>query len=83
MPIIEVHLLEGRSVAQKRAMISEITQAVVRALGVNPESVRILIDEMQAEHFAVGGLSAGERPLNKRNGHDPNHTNGHAAENAQ
>lgn len=80
MPIIQVHLLEGRSVAQKRAMISEVTQAVVRALGVNPESVRILIDEMQAEHFAVGGLSAGERPLSTRNGHDSLRSNGQAAE---
>ena len=70
MPIIQVHLLEGRSVAQKRAMIAELTQAVVRSLGVKAESVRILIDEMHSEHFAVGGLSAGERPLNQRNGHD-------------
>ncbi|MGQ0620772.1 MAG: 2-hydroxymuconate tautomerase [Panacagrimonas sp.] len=68
MPIIQVNLLEGRSVAQKRAMIAEVTQAVVRSLGVRAESVRILINEMQPEHYAVSGLSAGERPLQQRNG---------------
>lgn len=73
MPIIQVNLLEGRSVAQKRAMIAEVTQAVVRALGVRADSVRILINEMPAEHFAVAGLSAGERPLNQRNGHAEAH----------
>lgn len=66
MPIIQIHLLEGRSTAQKRAMIAEVTQAVVRTLGVHADSVRILIDEMQPEHFAVSGLSAGERPLAQR-----------------
>lgn len=66
MPIIEVHLLEGRSVAQKRAMVAEVTQAIVRSLGVRADSVRILIDEMHPEHFALSGISAGEQPLAQR-----------------
>lgn len=66
MPIIQVHLLEGRSVAQKRGMIAAITNAVVNSLGVSPESVRILIDEMPPEHFALAGVSAGEKPLKSR-----------------
>lgn len=66
MPIIQVHLLEGRSVAQKRGMIAAITNAVVDSLGVSPDSVRILIDEMHPEHFALAGVSAGEKPLKAR-----------------
>lgn len=72
MPIIQVNLLEGRTVAQKRAMVAAITDAVVDSLGVRPDSVRILINEMHPEHFALAGVSAGEQPLNQRG-------NGHAA----
>jgi 4-oxalocrotonate tautomerase len=82
MPIIQVNMLEGRTVAQKRAMISAVTDAVVGSLGVKRETVRIMINEMHAEHFALGGVSAGEQPLNKRNGHASN-TNGNGAHAAE
>jgi 4-oxalocrotonate tautomerase len=78
MPIIQVNLLEGRTVAQKRAMIAAVTDAVVASLGVKRETVRIMINEMHAEHFALGGVSAGEQPLSKRNGH-PSASNGNGA----
>ncbi len=57
MPIIEVNMLEGRTTAQKRAMVAAITDGVVSTLGVPADSVRVIIREMHAEHFAVGGLS--------------------------
>lgn len=72
MPIIQVNLMEGRTVAQKRAMIAAVTDAVVDSLGVRADSVRIIINELHPEHFALAGVSAGERPLNQR-------SNGHAA----
>jgi 4-oxalocrotonate tautomerase len=66
MPIIEVNMLEGRTVSQKRAMVAAITDSVVATLGVPPDSVRVLIREMHPEHFAVGGVtkaqSAGQAP---------------------
>jgi 4-oxalocrotonate tautomerase len=61
MPIIQMNLVEGRSVAQKRAAVAAITEAVVRSLGVRPEQVRIMINEMPSEHFAVGGETAAMR----------------------
>jgi 4-oxalocrotonate tautomerase len=60
MPIIEVNMLEGRSVTQKRAMVAAITDSVVATLGVKPDSVRVLIREMPAEHFAVAGVTKAE-----------------------
>lgn len=59
MPIIEVNLLEGRTVEQKRALVSAMTDAVVAALAVQPDQVRILIRELGHEHFAVGGVTRG------------------------
>lgn len=61
MPIIEIHLMEGRTVSQKRALIAGITDAVVTALDVGPETVRILIDELLPEHFAVSGKTTAEK----------------------
>ncbi len=82
MPIIQVNLLEGRTVQQKRSMIAAVTEAVVESLGVNPGSVRIIINEMIPEHYAVSGLSAGEHALEKRNGARADRHNGAASTSA-
>lgn len=57
MPIIEMHLLEGRSSEQKQRAASAITEALIASLGVRPESVRILITEHEADEFYVAGVS--------------------------
>lgn len=61
MPILEMHILEGRSVEKKRKAVAAITAAIVESLEVRPEQVRILITEHPVEHFAVGGVTAGQR----------------------
>lgn len=57
MPIIEVHLMEGRTVDQKHRAAAAITDAVVESLGVKPESVRILITDLDRDGFYVGGVA--------------------------
>jgi len=61
MPILEMHLLEGRSVELKRKAVAAITAALVETLKVPPETVRILITEHNDENFSVGGVTIGER----------------------
>ncbi len=61
MPIIQVNMMVGRTVQQKRDMVAAVTEAVVSSLGAPRESVRILINELQSEHFAVAGVTAGSR----------------------
>lgn len=61
MPIIEMHLLQGRTVEQKRRVAGAVADAVTTALGVRPESVRILITEHGAEDFSVAGVTAGSK----------------------
>ncbi|MBA4286076.1 MAG: 4-oxalocrotonate tautomerase [Xanthomonadaceae bacterium] len=76
MPIIQFNLLEGRTVEQKRKLAKRVTETVVEVLGVRPENVRILIHEMGAEDFSVGGVTAsqnGKMPAASLNG-----VNGHA-----
>ena len=55
MPIIQLNVAEGRTVEQKAAAMAAITDAVVRALNVRPEQVRILIIEVSPENFAIAG----------------------------
>jgi 4-oxalocrotonate tautomerase len=55
MPIIQVHLLEGRTTDQKRALVTSVTDAVVKSLGVKPEDVRIILEGMARDNYAVAG----------------------------
>lgn len=61
MPIIEMHLMQGRTVEQKHRVAQAVTDAVVGALAVNPESVRILITELDANGFYVAGQTMAQR----------------------
>jgi 4-oxalocrotonate tautomerase len=56
MPIITVSILEGRTAEQKRALVENITQAVVAAIAAPPEDVRIIINDMKPENYAIAGL---------------------------
>jgi 4-oxalocrotonate tautomerase len=55
MPIIQLNVAEGRTAEQKLAVMAAITDAVVRTLDVRPEQVRILINEVKDENFAIAG----------------------------
>lgn len=61
MPIIEMHLMEGRSSTQKHHMAEAVTEAIVQSLGVTAQSVRILITEHKDEEFYVGGETITQR----------------------
>ena len=56
MPIIQVHLLQGRSGEQKKKLVGEMTTAVCSSLGVAPEQVRIILSEMSPEDYSVSGV---------------------------
>ena len=68
MPIIQFNLLEGRTNEQKTRLASMVTDAVVEALDVPRETVRILIHEMGPYDFSVGGVTAAERKAINGNG---------------
>ncbi len=68
MPVIIINMLEGRSAEKKRKLLRKVTDAVVEALEVEPESVRIIINEIPKENFAVAGLPIEEfRELKRGN----------------
>lgn len=57
MPIINVTLIEGRPSEKKEGLIKELTEAAVRALDAPVQSVRVILNEVPAEHFGVAGVS--------------------------
>jgi 4-oxalocrotonate tautomerase len=57
MPFITVQLIEGRSVEQKHALIKEISEAAIRVLDADPDNVRIIINEVTADDWGVGGVA--------------------------
>ncbi len=61
MPLIEVTLVEGRSPAQLRTLVSALTQAAVDAVDAPLESVRVILREVPATHFAAGDVTIAER----------------------
>ncbi|WP_413300086.1 2-hydroxymuconate tautomerase [Bacillus sp. 1P10SD] len=61
MPIVQVHLLEGRSKELKQQLISEITAAVSRTLGNSPETIRVLLHDIPPENWGVAGLPMSNR----------------------
>ena len=55
MPVINVKLVEGRTVEQKRAMVKAVTRAVSESRGVAESAIWISIEDMKPENFAQGG----------------------------
>ena len=55
MPIVQIHLLEGRTPERTAELIAAVTEACCRTLGSRPEAVRIILEEMKRENFGKGG----------------------------
>jgi 4-oxalocrotonate tautomerase len=56
MPEVVFYALGGRSVEQKRALIKDFTDAVVKNYQVDPSAVTITIVESAKEDKAKGGV---------------------------
>ena len=55
MPIVQIHLLEGRTLYLNAEFCAAVTEACCRTLGSRPEAVRIILEEMKRENFGKGG----------------------------
>jgi len=61
MPIISVVIAEGRSVEKKRKLIRALTAAAVESFECKPETVRVILNETPLDHYAVAGITFGEK----------------------
>ncbi|MGN6157498.1 MAG: tautomerase family protein [Devosia sp.] len=60
MPEILVHVVEGRSPEAKKALMKDITDAVVKHFAVPPERVVVQIVESRKDSKSRGGVPFSE-----------------------
>jgi 4-oxalocrotonate tautomerase len=56
MPIVQIHMLEGRSTEQKRALAQKVTDAVCESVNCPPEAVKVIISNMAFDDYAEAGV---------------------------
>ena len=62
MSEVYVYAVEGRTIDQKRALVKDITDAVVRNFNVGAEAVMVQIMESPRTSKAKGGFLFSDRP---------------------
>jgi 4-oxalocrotonate tautomerase len=76
MPEVYVNALEGRTKEQKRALIKDITEAVVRNFNVPVDAILVEIIENSRDNKAKGGCAVqravirGLLPFRPKKGHN-------------
>jgi 4-oxalocrotonate tautomerase len=61
MPYVNVRITDDNVTAeQKRQVISEITDTLVRVLGKSPDSTFVVIDEVNTDNWGFKGTSVTE-----------------------
>lgn len=61
MPVVTIEMAAGRSLEQKRRVVSEVTATLASILEVDPVEVTILVHELPRESIAKGGRLLSER----------------------
>jgi len=56
MPILQIEMIKGRTVEQKRELVRQVTNAVSQTLNCPIDAVSIIIREMEVDNFAKAGI---------------------------
>lgn len=55
MPIVNIKIVEGRTIEQKREMSQKVTEAIANSLGIPTSAVWITIEDLKPENLCQGG----------------------------
>lgn len=55
MPFVTIRLFPGRTKEQKAELVKAITEDFQKILGVKPEVLHIVFEEIPKEHWATAG----------------------------
>jgi 4-oxalocrotonate tautomerase len=61
MPLVEIHLLRGRTKEQKKALLQAVTEAIHTSLDAPLPTIRIWLHEFPTDEYMVAGELASER----------------------
>ena len=56
MPMVQITMLTGRTIDQKRKLAKRITDAMVEDAGARRESIIVAFHEVTKESYASGGV---------------------------
>jgi len=56
MPLVQITMLTGRTVEQKRKLAARITDAMVEEAGARREAIVVAFHEVSKESYASGGV---------------------------
>jgi 4-oxalocrotonate tautomerase len=60
MPLITVHMFEGRTVEQKRELVAALTEAIVRIAKTTPEATEVVIHDVPRHNWGQAGKLASD-----------------------
>ncbi|MFH1238779.1 MAG: 2-hydroxymuconate tautomerase [bacterium] len=55
MPVVNIAMLKGRSIEQKRKLVKRLTEVMAEILEIKPEVISIIIEEMDWDNWATAG----------------------------
>ena len=58
IPLIRMALMEGRSVQTLHRVMADLSEVTARVLGGDPQRVRVQIDHIHPDRWAIGGVPA-------------------------
>lgn len=61
MPYINVKILKGSTREEKEKLIEGLTRVVSETLNKNPQMTYVIIDEVDADHWGIGGESVTQK----------------------
>ncbi len=62
MPYVNIKITrEGATAEQKEALIAGVTKLLVDVLNKNPNTTVVVIDEVETDHWGIGGTTVTKR----------------------
>jgi 4-oxalocrotonate tautomerase len=61
MPIVNITLIAGRTDEAKARLMQKVAVAVHEAIEAPMEAIRVIIHEVPAQHFSVGGVAKSKK----------------------
>jgi len=61
MPHVQITMLEGRTLEQKRKLAARVTDVLAEECGARREAISIAIVDVTKEDFAIGGTLVADK----------------------
>ncbi|QDU86599.1 putative tautomerase [Planctomycetes bacterium Pla163] len=71
MPYVNIQITTGATRDQKRALVRDVTDSLVRELGKRPEHIHVVIQEIADEDWGYEGMLTDEWKVRRSGSVDP------------